>query len=203
MVERLYAGMSADQRSSRRSEQFLAAGLAVFAERGWAASTVQDVCRTAGLSPRYFYELFGSREDLFRAVTDRIDEEVRRTVRDALDREAGSARARARAVLRALADYFTADPRAVRVALMESLATEEFRVRRGELLGSMSALAARLMRALTPTEPDERRLELSAVALTGALVELLIAGVGGTVPSRDVDELIDHLTDLYTAAARL
>ena len=50
MVERIYAGMSAEERSNRRHEQFLAAGLAVFADRGWTESTVADVCRAAALS---------------------------------------------------------------------------------------------------------------------------------------------------------
>ena len=204
MVEqRVYAGMSAEERSTRRSEQFLEAGLEVFAARGWSDSTVTDICRAAALSPRYFYELFGSREDLFRAVTLRIGDDVRRTVRAAVESETGGPQARARAVLAALADYFTGDPRTVRVALMESLATEEFRRQRRELLDSFSTLAARLMRALATGEPDERGLELSAAALTGALVELLIAGVGERAPTGSLDSLIDHLTALYTAAARL
>ncbi|RBY95724.1 hypothetical protein DQ237_11165 [Blastococcus sp. TF02-8] len=195
--------MSAEERSTRRREQFLEGGLAVFAERGWAASTVQDVCRAAGLSPRYFYELFGSREDLFRAVCERIGEDVRGTVRTAVDGETGGPQARARAVLRALAEYFAADPRTVRVALMESLATEEFRDQRRALLGSFSELTARLMRALNPREPGEHRLRLSAVTLTGGLVELVISGVGLATPVGDLDPLIEHLTALYTAAAQL
>ncbi|TFV52641.1 TetR/AcrR family transcriptional regulator [Blastococcus sp. TF02A_35] len=203
MVQRLYAGMSAEERSTRRFEQFLEGGLEVFSERGWAASTVQDVCRAAGLSPRYFYELFGSREDLFRAICERIGEDIRRTVRAAVDAEDRGPQARARAVLGALAQYFTADPRTARVALMESLATEEFRQQRHDLLGSFSALTARLMRPLSAGEPDERRLRLSAAALTGGLVELVIAGAGVPGPVADLDPLLDHLTALYTAAARL
>ena len=203
MAERVYAGMSAEQRSTRRSEQFLAAGLEVFAERGWAASTVADVCRAATLSPRYFYELFGSREDLFRAVTTRIGDEVRATVRAAVATPDLDPQDRARGVLAALAEYFTADPRTVRVALMESLATEEFRRERRELLEGFGSLAARLMRSLRTGEPDDRSLETSAVVLTGGLVELLIAGAADPVTPGSLDRLLDRLTALYTAAAQL
>lgn len=202
MTERLYAGMSAQERSARRLQQFLDAGLEVFAERGWAASTVSDVCRTAALSPRYFYELFGSREDLFRAVTARIADQVHATVRTALDGSAGSPEERARAVLGALADWFAADPRTVRVALMESLATEEFRRERRVLLEAFSALAARLMRSLWPSGTPAGNVELSAAVLTGGLVELLIAHASGP-GTTDIRALLDHLTALYTAAARL
>jgi AcrR family transcriptional regulator len=203
MVERLYAGMSAEERSARRHEQFLAAGLEVFAERGWAASTVADVCRAAALSPRYFYELFGSREDLFRAVTARIADDVRATVRAAVAAPAEDPQARARAVLAALAEYFTADPRTVRVALMESLATEEFRRDRREFLESFGALAARLMRSLRTEPGSDGALETSAWVLTGGLVELLITRSSDPVAAGSLDRLLDQLTALYTAAARL
>lgn len=202
MTERLYAGMSAEERSARRLQQFLDAGLEVFAERGWAASTVSDVCRTAALSPRYFYELFGSREDLFRAVTARIAEDVHATVRAALEGSTGSPEERARAVLGALADWFAADPRTVRVGLMESLATEEFRRERRALLEAFSALAARLMCSLWPSGTPAEHVELSAAVLTGGLVELLIAHATGPTTT-DIGALLDHLTALYTAAARL
>ena len=201
MVERIYAGMSAEERSNRRHEQFLAAGLAVFADRGWTESTVADVCRSAALSPRYFYELFGSREDLFRAVTERIGEEIRATVRAAVAAPAHDPQARARAVLQALAEYFIADPRTVRVALMESLATEQFRRDRRDLLESFSALTARLMRSLRHgTDGD---LEVSAGILTGGLVELLIARWSGPADPGPLDRLLDELTALYSAAAQL
>jgi AcrR family transcriptional regulator len=199
--QRVYAGLSAEERTVRRREQFLEAGLAVFAERGWATSTVADVCRAAALSPRYFYELFGGREDLFLAVTERIAEQAEGIVRSAVVAEAADPQARARAVLGALAEYFTADPRTVRVALMESLATGQFRSHRRRLLASFSALAARLMRSLWAEASAAPALEIRATVLTGGLVELLVAAAstGAPVP---LDDLLDELTALYAAAAR-
>jgi AcrR family transcriptional regulator len=192
--ERTYAGLSAQERSTRRHEQFLDAGLAVFADRGWTAGTVADVCRAAALSPRYFYELFGS---------GRIGEQVLATVRTAVAAPARDPQARARAVLQALAEYFVADPRTVRVALMESLATEEFCRDRRALLESFSALAARLMRSLRQEPAGEGDLDVSAAVLTGGLVELLIARWSAPADPGSVDRLLDQLTVLYTAAAQL
>jgi hypothetical protein len=85
---------------------------------------------------------------------------------------------------------------------MESLATAEFRRQRRELLESFSALAARLMRALRPTD-DDADLAVSAAVLTGGLVELLISRSSVRSADEPVDPLLDHLTALYTAAARL
>jgi AcrR family transcriptional regulator len=211
MGQRVYAGLSAQDRVAQRRERFLAAGLEVFAEAGWAGSSVTDICRTAGLSPRFFYELFDSREDLFLAVSGRIAEQIEQTVRAVAGEPAGGPGDRARAVLTALAAYFTADPRTVRVALMESLATPRFRRHRRELLDSVNVLAARLMHALRDDPPDEHTqavLRVSAGILTGGLVELLVArATAPTGPAAadpfDLDGLVEHLTAVYTAVARL
>lgn len=206
MAERLYAGLSADQRAARRREQLLAAGLEVFADRGWSGSTVADVCRSARLSPRYFYELFDDREDLFLAVTAAIAHDVEGVVRTALAQAPDDPPRRARAVLAALAGFFAADARVVRVALVESLATERLQQQRRELLAGFAVSAAHLMRPLRDAPVSgtraRRRLELSAVLLTGGMVEALIAWSGDGQPL-STELLVDHLADLYAAAARL
>lgn len=206
MTERLYAGLSADQRSVRRREQLIAAGLEVFGQQGWDGSTVQEVCRAARLSPRYFYEQFDSREALFVAVTQDIARQVQDVVGLALLVADEHPHQRARAVLGALARLFSDDPRLVRVALMESLATEQLRAHRRALLEEFASLAARFMIPLRATPVRglraKRAMQLSATLLTGGMVEALIARQSD--PAGDSTELlVDHLTDLFVAAARL
>lgn len=214
--ERVYGGLDAQERHRRRREQLLAAGLERFAEDGWADSTVAGICRTAGLSPRYLYEQVADREELFLAVVERIGDEVEQVVREAAATPDADPVERARLVLAAVADYFAADPRTVRVALVESLATPRFRTRRRELLARFSDLATRLMRALRDDGPDDAAADptdgagrdreataaVTGALLTGGLVELLIAWAtdGAPVPP---DELVDHVAALATAAARL
>ena len=222
--QRVYGGLSPEERVARRREQFLDAAVEVFATKGWAGSTVADICRAAKLSPRFFYDEFPSREALFLATTDRIATQVEQVVRDSLATGEGDVQTQARHVLTALAEYFIADPRTVRVALMESLATPEFREQRRLLQASFVELAARLMRPLradadaTSGPTGERRDQLSAGLLVGGVVEVLIAGAtandsgpakGPTdlgalvVRRRGAAELVEHLTVLFTAAARL
>lgn len=201
---RVWGGMTPSERERRRRELLLAAGLEVFGSQGWAGTTVLDVCRAAKLSQRYFYEQFSGREALFLAVVDRAGEEIEAVVRAAANAPGQSARERAAGVLAALAEQFAADPRTVRVTLVESLATPVFRARRAALLETFSALAARLMAGLLPEEarPDERSLRLSAAIVTGGIAETLIASATGRAPAR-ADELVAHLTALYAAAAEL
>lgn len=201
---RVYGGLTAEEREGRRREQLLGAGLEVFAARGWDGATVRDVCRTAGLSQRYFYDHFASKQELFLAVCAGIADDTEALVdaaarapgREPLERVAG--------VLAALADYFAADPRRVRVALVESMATPELRVFRAGLLATASDRAAGLMRSLhpDPAHADLRGIALSARVLTGGIAELLVGAAStGTPPARG--ELVSHLTRLYTAAATL
>jgi AcrR family transcriptional regulator len=218
-TERVYGGLNADERHQRRGEQLLEAGLERFAADGWAGATVAGICRTAGLSPRYLYEHVDDREGLFLAVVDRIGDQVEQVIRDAVAAPDAGPAERARLVLAALVDYFAADPRTVRVALVESLATPTFRRRRRQLMARFGELATRLMAALRDDAGDpragagERRAGaaggagstaagIAGALLTGGLVELLIAWAtdGAPVPP---DELIDHVADLATAAARL
>jgi AcrR family transcriptional regulator len=201
---RVWGGLTTPEREQRRREQFLAAGLEVFGERGWATTTVQDICRAAKLSQRYFYEQFARREALFLAVVDRASDEVEAVVRAAAAVPNRSPQQRAEGVLTALAEHFTADPRAVRVTLVETFATPEFRARRSVLVGAFGALASELMVGLSPDPKhvDRRSLELSALVLSGGIAEALIASVSGRAPA-EATELVAHLTALYTAAAAM
>jgi AcrR family transcriptional regulator len=215
---RVYGGLDADERHARRREQLLAAGLERFAADGWADATVAGICRTASLSPRYLYEQVADREELFLAVVDRIGDDVERVIRTAAATPSADPVERARLVLHAIADHFTADPRRVRVALVESLATPRFRARRRELLARFGGLATRLMGALRedgtvgarpgpPQDGRDRRTtaEVTGALLTGGLVELLIAAATEDAPDPRVppDELVDHVVAIAAAAAQL
>jgi AcrR family transcriptional regulator len=201
---RVYAGLTPNERLQQRRSRLLDAGLEVFASRGWASATVLEVCREAKLSQRYFYELFDTREALFLAVVDRIADQVEAAVRAAAGAPESTPAERARGVLVAIRDSLAADPRMVKVALIESLATPALRAHRAELLSRFSTLAAQLMRALhpDPERADGRQLALSAAILSGGVAEALVMTVSGHPPA-DQDELVEHLLALYAAAARL
>ena len=69
---RPWRGVSAEDRTSERHERLMEAGLDVFASTGYAACSVREVSRAAGLTERYFYESFENREALLTALADRI-----------------------------------------------------------------------------------------------------------------------------------
>ena len=88
---RIYGGLSAADRITARRARLVDAGLEQFGTRGFKATGVKDVCRSAGLTDRYFYESFASGEELFLAVFDQVTDELFQDVATAVV-EAGSGR---------------------------------------------------------------------------------------------------------------
>jgi AcrR family transcriptional regulator len=201
---RPWRGVSASQRTAARRERLVEAALEVFADRSYAASTVRDVCRAAGLTERYFYESFRNREALLGALADRIVDdsmaavapaladptrELEEVVRDALGRFVGS-----------LVD----DPRRAQVLLVESVgASPPAEDRRREIMGHLAAVTRQaLADPLGSEAPEEADVDLTARALIGAGNELLVGYIRGEL-AVDRRRLTDHLVALFLAAAPL
>src|SRR5438552_15578544 len=56
------------RRKAARPSEIVAAALAVFAEKGFAAARLDDIAARAGVSKGALYLYFATKEDLFRAV---------------------------------------------------------------------------------------------------------------------------------------
>jgi AcrR family transcriptional regulator len=59
-----------------RREELLDAALLEFAERGFHGASTEDIARRAGISQPYVFRLFGTKKELFRAVTARCFREA-------------------------------------------------------------------------------------------------------------------------------
>lgn len=76
----------------QRREQLIDIGRAVFAEKGFGASSVEEIAARAGVSKPVVYEHFGGKEGLYAVVVDREMQALEATITDAL----GPAKARQR-----------------------------------------------------------------------------------------------------------
>jgi AcrR family transcriptional regulator len=118
--------------ASQRTRLLEAVGRAV-AERGYAAATIDDVVRRAGVSKKTFYEHFADKEDCFLAAYEAASEELLERVREAHaihDDWLERTRAGVRAYLRWLA----AEPALARVFLIEVAAAGPRALERREAL---------------------------------------------------------------------
>lgn len=68
-----YAGKEASTRQRERKEKLLSAGIKLIGREGYASTSIDAVCKEAGLTKRYFYESFANGDALlieaYRAVT--------------------------------------------------------------------------------------------------------------------------------------
>lgn len=199
---RRYGGMSAAERSEERRLRLLDAGLELFGTRGYAATTIEQLCAQARLNPRYFYAEVDSREALLRAVYDRHVEEVREAVLAAIAAAPPDPRGRMSLALRAFIDGSLADERAARVNYFEMVGVSpDLEQRRREVLGSYADLVASQIAAIEPPIlPPGADLRMSAVALVSATDGLIIDALGGP-GEPDRDAMIATLTELFTPGA--
>jgi AcrR family transcriptional regulator len=175
-------------------DRLLEATMEVVAEKGYAATTVADLTKRAGVSRTTFYELFADREACFLAAYDNaVDGLVRRisVAYEAEDRWPDRARAGLATLLEALA----ADPAQARLALVDVAAAGPAAQRR---------LRAAIQR-LTPFfdegrdfAPGGRNLpanasRMAAGAVVGLIADELVAGRADELPGLLSDVLFATL----------
>src|SRR3712207_2398209 len=65
---RRYRGMTAEERTADRRRRLIDSGTTLIGENGYAAVTISDLCASAGVTARNFYDHFEAKEDLLLAV---------------------------------------------------------------------------------------------------------------------------------------
>jgi AcrR family transcriptional regulator len=146
-----------------RERQLLELAEQLFAERGYGGTSMEELAGRAGVTKPMVYELFGSKDGVFRACVDRAVGQMARSVAEAVRAEAepeARVRAGGLAFLR-----FAADNRVAwdLMSMGGQFAQQAVDIRRGQ-----AELIHELMRELAPQGVDERELEAAAWAVTAA-----------------------------------
>jgi AcrR family transcriptional regulator len=145
-----------------RERQLVELGEQLFAERGFAKASMDELARRAGVTKPVIYELFGSKEGLFRACLEGLALRLAQQIADAARAEQNpEARLRAGglAFLR-----FASDNRVAYELLYEGRFSDAaVSVRKRQ-----AALILELMREMAPAGVDPRELELAAHAVNSA-----------------------------------
>lgn len=117
---RVYGGQSHADRMSERRAAFVEAGFELIGTEGYRAATVRAVCKQAGVTDRYFYELFGNTEGLLIAVYQAVAEELQQSLIAALADAEDNIEAKTEAGLRAFFSFMR-DDRNARIMMAEIL----------------------------------------------------------------------------------
>jgi AcrR family transcriptional regulator len=195
-----------------RQRQLVELGEQLFAERGFARASMDELARRAGVTKPVIYELFGSKEGLFEACLEglalRMAEQIAEAARGAdagggagdagrggPSPEAADPAARLRAGGLAFL-RFAADNRVAYELLYEGRFSDAaVRVRKRQ-----AALILELMREIAPADVDPRELEVAANAVNSAY-----EGVAHWMwdhPEMDVEQLADWTVELLLPGLR-
>lgn len=151
--------MNDRQKGNRRVEAaeaskkaILEAAEALFAEKGYEATRLQEICDRAGVTrglPNYF---FGSKEGLYRAVLERtfaltLTRELLTFIREQVRRSETRPEESLRIVIERVFDFFVMDPTFIRITEWEAL-------NGGRYLGNLGTLITTLQEALQVLHDD-------------------------------------------------
>ena len=142
--------------ASQRARLLEAAGRTV-AEKGYAAATIDDIVRGAGVSKKTFYEHFQDKLGCFLAAYEAASDELYEHVRAAQDSDAASSdwHARTHAGIRAYLRWLAAEPALARVFLVEVAAAGPEALARRERLRDRYAARMRELQDSDTDVPDE------------------------------------------------
>ncbi len=198
ITDRRYGGRTVVARKAERRQRFLDAATRLFAERGYLACSLADVCAAAGLSKRQFYEEFETREDVLIAAYDRIQDDAAASVARSLATLTVPTDpvVAMRTGLTAYLESIGSDPYRAKIAFVEVVGVSEHieqqrRLRRhswaAQIQGSLEAIGVRL-------RGDDT--QLTAALLTGA-----VNGIAHEWMLRETKPPLSDLVDLLTGVA--
>jgi AcrR family transcriptional regulator len=190
-----YDGKTAAERIAERRERLIDAGVELFGERGYAATSIRSVLQQSGLRDRYFGESFADLDSLLAAVYSRlIDEEISGCAA-AIDKTNGGSEG-ARAMIDTITRSFEKNPGKARIKSREILSGgPAAREQRHAGLRRLAQLVADLLPPSTALSPsDVHLLGLSVVAAADELLMTWMEGAEG-LTRKDVVNLVMLLFD--------
>ncbi|MEV0664544.1 TetR/AcrR family transcriptional regulator [Actinomadura luteofluorescens] len=199
MSPRPYGGVTAERRRADRRAALLDAALDLLAAEGVRGTSLRAVCARAGLNPRYFYESFTDLDALLAEVHDRIVTEIAEAAARGV--AAAGPDAGLRATVRSAAvtalDTGRADPRKIRVMLVEATASPVLRARQHAARRDYTRRVIEYARTFYDIPPGaDAHVHFVATMLVAGWNENLIAWLDG-----ELKTTLAGLADMFADAA--
>ncbi|MED5814890.1 TetR/AcrR family transcriptional regulator [Mycolicibacterium sp. 050232] len=200
-VVRGYGGVSAADRRTERRSKLLTAGRQIWGESGITEVTVRAVCTAAGLTSRYFYEQFESRDALLFAISDDVRDQLLTALVNAGVGHPGTLTDKLRSALTAFLDTIAADPHIHRIATGDVSSVPGLAQHRTHILDMITGLivqhAPNVLPSATPSPADLRR---GAQFMVGGVNQIIEAWLAE--PTDTTEELAAECADLCVAVVR-
>ncbi|MHA7306077.1 TetR/AcrR family transcriptional regulator [Arthrobacter sp. TMN-49] len=199
---RRYSGLESAERVLERQRRLVAAGIDVFGTVGYAASKVKTLCQSAGLSERYFYESFESREHLLQTVYTHLDALLTARMACAMRTPGLDLFASVRAGIDEAVAFMLGDPRHAQIILVEVVGISAgLEAKRHQTMIDFAEESMLQLLLLSGIDPEHGRAQLTARLGTAEAANIFefarlttVAVVGG-VNNMLLDALLGGTTD--------
>jgi AcrR family transcriptional regulator len=178
-----------------RERQLLELAEALFAERGYAGASMDELARRAGVTKPVVYELFGSKDGLFAACVDRSIERLAADISTAV-RAQDDPEERLRAGGLAFIRFAAAN----RVAWDLMSMGGSFEQKARAVRSSQAELIRELMAEMARDDVDQRELEVAAHAVNAAYEG--VAHWMWAHPDVPIEQIADWIADLLIPGLR-
>jgi len=190
--------MSPAERREGRRQRLLEAGLHEFGSVGFGATSIEILCRTAKVTPRYFYEYFSTREALMQAVYDKVAAEVLAEVGVAVrDTDPGDGEGMIRAGVGSFFRQMVDDPAKAKILYIESVGINaDIELRRRLVLHQFAGfIAEQAVDVMDDVTLPEGSLDVVTLAFVGGISEIVIDRIFGFI-TKPAEELAQEMSTM-------
>lgn len=200
-VVRPWRGVSPEDRVAERRARLLEAALETFSAKSFKATTVRDICREAGLTERYFYESFKSKEALLGALAWQIIGDFLADAAPSVALAGTDLDATIEGAMRAVVMSLTSDPRRARILFVETvgISPDAEAARRKAIASLVGVIMEAGGQAFGEWAKDSLDMELIARSVIGAMSELMVSYSRGELPL-DQEAMVLSLTRILMRA---
>jgi AcrR family transcriptional regulator len=138
---------------SERREELLLVARRIFAEKGFQATTMDDIAKEAGFTKPILYQYFDSKVELYREIVNQTAQKLMSSLRQSVE-AAGSPRAKIEVAFRVYFEMVVSETDAFRILFLQS--------HEGETKGDLRAVELGWVSFMEPLiamriKPDHRR----------------------------------------------
>jgi AcrR family transcriptional regulator len=200
---RIYGGIDAQLRVIDRKNRLIEAGIEAFGTEGYAKTAIKTICGLAGLTERYFYESFKSKEELLIAVYRQITDEMTHDSMSVLMDSSISPTEAARQACREFYRYFREDPRKAQIHFFEILGVsravdKEYQDATKLLVQMLKHYLSRVFPGLTKERLDQSKV---ATGLAGSMVMICAEWILEDFKT-PLDNIVKETMDFFLAMGR-
>jgi AcrR family transcriptional regulator len=142
------------ERKEARRLKLLSAAVRMFGRKGYHATTVPMIVRTANSSIGSFYFYFRNKEDIFAAVLEALGEQVSSALNQAIRVSGTDVLGQMKGAVKALVQFLAENPEEARILIVESSGlSKRLQAVRRQVIASHTRSVERALRALSASLP--------------------------------------------------